>query len=292
LLINNIVNFGFIPPPLPLSPFPTVSGEDLREYASEVINLLSDATLPTSPDELLAILVSETTAGFTGGVSSRLVAAILGDVKRDSSFLKGTAAGAYFGVRGIVRTLSAIVGLPPQAAIIISDIAASIYAEEIKVAGRQRSEEIENLEFESIKREEYKFESYDFAVEVGDQNNEEFDVKHESVISIPEIVQDVTKWVAYDLLLPSTDSISVPIVDAVQYGSLSGLAGAIVYELCKFKDIQNGNLVEKSGKMFKACLEGGALFASYEASISFFETSTTPEVKEILLKKFTDFNFF
>jgi len=102
------------------------------------------ATIPTQPDELLAIFVSEGTAGFAGGLASRLVASLIGDKKRDGNFLKGTTSGAYFGVRGAVKSLSAFLGLSIPVATLLADVAASIFAEGTKAFGRKSFNEWES----------------------------------------------------------------------------------------------------------------------------------------------------
>jgi len=156
-----------------------------------------------------------------------------------------------------------------------------------------------------------------------------------STISIAEIIQDVTKWVTYDLILPSDLDNQVPIIEALLFGALSGLAGNAVFELFKLanskkhdilsnmfsigiddldarepvksilEDIRNGrDRFESSSRkkwikfgsygtvlvrFLRAGLEGGALFASYEATINFFENNALPpDIKALFMKKFTD----
>lgn len=99
------------------------------------------ATLPTQPDELLAIFVSEGTAGFVGGLASRVVASLIGDKKRDTSFLKGTTSGAYFGIRGAIKSTAAFLGLPRPVATLVADVAASLIAESAKAIGRKTAED-------------------------------------------------------------------------------------------------------------------------------------------------------
>lgn len=99
------------------------------------------ATLPTRTDELLAIFVSEATAGFTGGLASRLVASLIGDTKRDGGFLKGTTTGTYFGVRAAAKSASLLLGFSPPVATLIADIAGSVVAESAKVIGRKSAED-------------------------------------------------------------------------------------------------------------------------------------------------------
>jgi hypothetical protein len=149
-------------------------------------------------------------------------------------------------------------------------------------------------------------------------------------ISLAEVIQDVTKWVAYDPLLPADITDQVPFLVALQYGALSGLAGNAVFELLKANagdkepthihhrdDDDNDNddntsMTETKKKkkeeedefqrvfrsfrkisvrFLRAGLEGGALFASYEGTVNFFDNSNKslpPEVQAFFTTKFSD----
>ena len=138
---------------------------------------------------------------------------------------------------------------------------------------------------------------------------EKFESKKESqssfVIPLPEIIQDVTKWVAYDLFLRMEVDDQVPFLVALKYGTLSGLAGNAIFELLKGKDVNSDSdedwqyysrdrpiirsLRSVAVRFLRAGLEGAALFASYEGTINFFENnSIPPAVQAALTKKFTD----
>ena len=169
---------------------------------------------------------------------------MLGDVKKDADILKGATTGTYFGVRGAVRSISSILGLPVPIGIFISDVSASIVAEATKLAGRNSNDkEILNL---LIEEKNALFPSLDINsstfVKSIDNNYENTDgfMEFEEVnastpsnttffsISLPEIIQDVTKWVAYDLLIPVDIPDPIPFMAAIQYGWISGIMG-IVY---------------------------------------------------------------
>ena len=151
-------------------------------------------------------------------------------------------------------------------------------------------------------------------------------------ISLAEVIQDVTKWVAYDLLLPSDMSDQVPFLVAMQYGALSGLAGNAVFELLKattaaeeeegaatagpvdthyhlkssssssnntYTDTKTDkekfqrsvrSFRKISARFMRAGLEGGALFASYEGTVNFFDSnkSLPPAVQAFFTTKFSD----
>lgn len=131
-------------------------------------------------------------------------------------------------------------------------------------------------------------------------------------ISLAEVIQDVTKWVAYDLLLPADVTDQVPFLVALQYGALSGLAGNAIFELLKATAAQEaanihptatennnkdnfqrvlGSFRKISVRFLRAGLEGGALFASYEGTVNFFDNSNKslpPEVQAFFTTKFSD----
>ena len=150
-------------------------------------------------------------------------------------------------------------------------------------------------------------------------------------ISLAEVIQDVTKWVAYDLLLPSDMSDQVPFLVAMQYGAFSGLAGNAVFERLKattaaeeeegaatagpvdthyhlssssssnntYTDTETDkekfqrsvrSFRKISARFMRAGLEGGALFASYEGTVNFFDSnkSLPPAVQAFFTTKFSD----
>eukprot|EP01036_Dinobryon_divergens_P034480 gene34480-44554_t len=324
---------AFVPPTLPLSPFPEVTGEELREYAMEVVNILSE-------DELLAIFVSESTAGFTGGLASRVVASLIGDKKRDGGFLKGTTTGTYFGVRAAAKSASLLLGFSPPAATLIADIAGSVVAESTKVIGRKSVEDRDAARNEWMGSDSTVDEPTGWgttmeppAVNISIATTQQQPASSSLTISFAEVIQDVTKWVAYDLLLPADITDQVPFLVALQYGALSGLAGNAVFELLKanaaeeeeeeeeaahihHQDDDDDNMVyttltennnntkkkDKFQRVFRsfrkisvrflrAGLEGGALFASYEGTVNFFDNSNKslpPEVQAFFTTKFSD----
>eukprot|EP01038_Epipyxis_sp_PR26KG_P006028 gene6028-8300_t len=280
----------YVPPPLPLSPFPTVTNEDLQEYALEVINVLGEATLPTSTEELLAIVVSETVAGFAGGGLERLVAFLIGDILRDSSFEQSTTTGTYFGIRGLVRSLSTLAGLPLPVSAAFADIAASVAAEILKVA--------ERTYFDKSVQSTPPFEpdsNLDCNEETGfslssTKTNIPIENSQKPFITGPEIVQDIVKWVTYDLVLPA-DLPEVGPLDAIKFGAISGLAGNAIFEILNSRNDQHSSrmFVASSKRFFRAGIEGATLFASYEGTINFFHSIPTSELKQILMAKFIEF---
>lgn len=348
----------YVPPLLPLSPFPEVTGDQLVEYAEDVVGVITEATLPTNADQLIAIFISEAAAGFTGGLSERFTAFLVGDREGFQSGIKGSTAGTYFGVRSAIMSAARIFGLPPALAQLVADITASLVAEALKVAERKNEELKEEEELRILTESDIFDDPYEKSIQKlyaadpldnfmlqSSDADDDGDIKDgnsnsthatfnasigvtsnvldaaetynktsalttyssttasinevsnassngfTSFLSLPELVQDVTKWVTYDLILPDTFSDHVPLLQAAKYGALSGLAAHAVYELLKDKSkITNGKTIIR--KYLQACIEGSVLFATYEGSVNFFKTSSTPEIRKFLLKEFTDFHFF
>lgn len=265
-------NGPFVPPLLPLSPFPVVNGDQLQEYAQDVLQVLGEATLPTRPDEVIAIMISETIAGFAGGVSERMAAFLVGDAEGFEKNIKGSTASAYFGVRSAVSSVGGILGLPVPISRLIAGVTASFAAEGLKLVGLQS----ENKRTDHLERKR------------NESTSNENELIRKTSQPLAGIVQDITKWVAYDLILPEDLPSQVPIMEAIKYGCISGLIARGVFEVLVAKDPEK---LEKPPlyRFLQAGIEGAALFASYEGSINFFETTSTPELKRILQREFADF---
>lgn len=298
---------AYVPPSFPLAPLLVPTPDDLRSYANEVVLVLRDATLPTSNSDLFAIVISESCAGFLGGIASRGVAFVLNDQKRDASLLKGTTTGAYFGARGLVRALGGIAGLPRPVTSILAGLAGSIISESAKLAGRIDFEK-ENDGFESdISQQPF----LEFEVEYKDDTEETTKVESpkNKLVSWQEICQDVSKWVVYDLLIPTADD-GVAISDALKCGLVSGLTGQTILELFTPRaDRENGsqlsNQLETDGqsvaqslrkralfsRFLKAGLEGAGLFAIYEQSLKVFATDPAI-VSNPVIEKFLETEYF
>jgi hypothetical protein len=241
---------AYVPPKLPLSPFPSVTGDQLQEYAEDVLQVLGEATLPATPSELLAIFFSEAAAGFVGGLSEKITAGLIGDNDRFESSIKGSTTSAYFGVRSAVRSISKVLGISTPVSQVLASVIASVFAESLKIASQEMNEK-----------------------EKSGMN-----------INFAEIFQDVIKWVAYDILLPTEDDVPVPMLIAAENGAISGLLSHLIVN---FKhELQSKNF----NKSFQACLEGAVLFSTYEFSVNYLASSTTPELKRILVKEF-DFDW-
>lgn len=126
---------------LPISSInPLIDPNELNEfveYANGVYDILKEAALPESWEDVIAISVSESAAGFVGGALSIGVENILGDKKSDSLLTTEIVTGAYFSVRGLARGLAQVAGLPRPIASVLGNLAGSIASEGAKVAGRR-----------------------------------------------------------------------------------------------------------------------------------------------------------
>jgi len=91
-----------------------------------------------------------------------------------------------------------------------------------------------------------------------------------SLITIPELAMDVSKWVAYDLLSPdSTTQPTLQVLEVAKYGILSGVVGNAFFEVLKGNQFNESTIA----RFAKSGLEGGALFVAYEGSIDFIEAN-------------------
>ena len=130
------------------------------------------------------------------------------------------------------------------------------------------------------------------------------------LISLPEIAQDVSKWVSYNSLLPSAERMNYLVV--AEYGLLAGLIGCFFFEVTKSKedkksvDIVNNHINEetiydkfngemsitlddKSGtsgllsRFLNAGLEGAALFVAYEGSLQLLDVNY--DIRQVLIDR-------
>ena len=264
--------------------YQVVKAEDnsLKEYAESVISIIGEAALPTNGNELVSAFISEIIAGYVAGLTFRVVAFAIGDKKRDDSVLTGTTTGTYFGVRSVVRSIGQILGIPRPIAAILAGFTASILSEEIKIVGRQKIQNdlIQNS-IHSFKGEEL--------IKLKTKSTK----KKGDLISFAEITQDLTKWVAYDLLSKDDDVIRHP-TDAAFYGTLISY---LVYEILvrqaaalKGKTIYSTEENFQIGSnLLKAGLEGGTLFASYESTITIFDNLLPRDIRTIMSTNFLDY---
>lgn len=274
-----------------------VIDEELVAAATEALSILEDAALPMNGNELLSIFVGESVAGFVSGIASLIVARVIGDKKRDGTFLVGTETGAYFGLRGVVTSLGQVVGLPRPIAALLAGFTATILSEEIKIVGRQALEsEMMKNPFESTADKQRKSKIIDDYALL--ENNikpprlasDSKDAKKAPLISLPELSQDITKWVAYGFLSPET---GLPF-DAAVAGTASGLISHALYEILlpSTKSLLSGKAAFSSkdyltiaNRFLMAGLEGGTLFASYETCTTLFRYVP---FSDILSENFSD----
>lgn len=274
--------------------------QEIEDAALPAINILEDAALPSNGEDLISIFVSETVAGFFSGFSSQIVATAVGDKKKDTNIVQSTAAGAYFGVRGVVRNVAQVLGIPKPIAAFLAGVTASILSEEVIYVGRQTAG---NNIFNTSSIDEND-NTITTAIAMKKPGNNV--TKKQPLISLPELTQDVAKWVAYDLLSPSQTS---PLSGAI-VGLLSGFISHTLYEIILFsinKDTDGssvgGNLNFKSfdikkiskedakiilSRILKAGLEGATLFACYETTRGLFDNFLPSDLKKVLSINFSD----
>ncbi len=125
------------------------------------------------------------------------------------------------------------------------------------------------------------------------------------LISLPEIVQDVCKWVVYDFLSSAAHGGDISftagynlaysyldtdlIVPSAEHGLIAGIAGFTVFQLLNNSERLLPSY-ERAMKLLRSSVEGSVLFASYELTEHFFESSSLPIVRDLLVRRFSDFN--
>eukprot|EP01031_Cornospumella_fuschlensis_P042251 gene42251-51593_t len=284
---NSFASKGYVPPPLPLAPFPNVSGEDLREYAAEVVTVLGEAAIPTRPDQLLALVLSEAAAGFVGGLSAKGAAFVLGD-KSTNRGEGGAYSAAYFAVRGLAASLGAGLGLPAPLSRLLSGLLATASAEILKIESRRGPEEPSDSEEGAASRakRELAFLKREFSQELREMlgsSSPPSTMSAPALVSGAEVIGDLAKWVAYDLLRQGAGD------GGLQDAALCGLqAGLLAYGVSELVARRRPGLLRGG----QAALEGAALFWAYEACINVIEGSSAlrdmvdPQLRSFLTRDF------
>ena len=96
-----------------------------------------------------------------------------------------------------------------------------------------------------------------------------------SLITIPEVAQDVSKWVAYNTLAPADASI----LTVAAFGAAAGMIGNSFFEVLKKNSLDKASLL----RYMRTGLEGAALFVAYEGCIDFLDH--TPNIRKLLGSK-------
>lgn len=236
--------------------------EEVFEYANSMVDILKEATLPESWADVLAIGVSEGVAGLVGGLASVVIENIIGDKRKDSAVLEDTITGVYFGARGVFRGLAQVAGLPQPVAIFFADIAGSIASEGAKAIGRDRA----NRELDGLSGDEIG--SFQASSTTSTENLEPSQQPF-ALVPLQEILFDVVKWVAYDLLV--TDYQEVPVLIAARSGCFAGIIAVVFVEFLRLfwreESAKSINEVDLPTRLYRAGIEGAVLFAVYEASL-------------------------
>ena len=160
---------------------------DCKDLICQASEELANAYLTQDVDGLLAAGITEAVAGSIGGLASRSVAQALGNEKRDQPLLKAASSGAFFGVRGITRTLAKLSGLPRPLQILIGSLLGSVGSLLVKFFGRYLYDQRVHG-------------TLSWAGWVPDEKFEHSVDGIGEVLDVPEVASDVMKWLAYDLL--------------------------------------------------------------------------------------------
>lgn len=291
--------------------------EELKSDAEGAVNLIGDAALPSNFDEILAVVISEVLAGFVSGLAARLVAYLIGDKKRDTVLLKGTATGAYFGIRSLIVNVASILGISRPMANLLGGLVASLLSESTKIAGRSTIERVEKSPLLPTSMETFSANtsvnttlgflqdsSNRAGAEPASVNSEQKDAvvivkfKKKKVIAVSEIIQDVSKWVVYDILIHSNLGDNLPGKAAI-FGLVAGLSSHLIFEVLtlgrksvKIDGAMVSLLSDKSeivSRFAKEGSESAALFASYDFTLKLLNTGLPPQLQSILNTDFTDY---
>ena len=107
-----------------------------------------------------------------------------------------------------------------------------------------------------------------------------------SLITFPEVMMDVSKWVAYDLLLPSSATEPELVVfEVAKCGALAGVIGNLFFEVLKGNEFNKTSLV----RFTKSGLEGAALFVAYQEATSFI--CANQDMRKVLSSKLPFFPY-
>ena len=251
-----------------------ISEIDPVEFIIDALDTLKDATVSANPETFIALILAETIAGVIGGLSSRKVAEILKDKKKDGNLLKGFTTGAFFGSRSILRSFGRLLGLPRPIAIIVASVLSSVISECVKFIGRiyQKNKNL-RLKNDNI-----------LSIDKDDEESKS--------LSFNEISSDVSKWVIYDLLREFTiqqkiDVASPEIIKGIEYFAYGAFASFIASYFVKYNNFKIFNSSHNvSSVVWKEVLEGGILFLFYEEFQKIFTSLDTINSIKILQQKF------
>ena len=286
-----------------------VNINEVVDYASSLVDILKEAALPTSMEDLVAIGVSEGVSGLIGGLASREVENLVGDVKKDAFVTDGVISAIYFGVRALFRSLAQVAGLPRPVAIFFADIAGSIASESAKAAGRAassmqaRENEIDCQANEKdelcVEVTEINYPGNEGSLQLNEEIISKIDFQNNSVaqvsfattllssVSLAEIIVDVTKWVAYDLLVQDSDTVSQ--LEAALCGAGAGMLAVSLLHFLQMiwtEQLALKDNVDFPTRVARAGLEGGILFLVYEATLNYCSVAFPDPIRNFMEKRF------
>jgi len=194
---------------------------------------------------------AEALSGAVGALSSRRVATLLKDKKKDSNSVKALGAGLFFGSRSIIRTSCRLIGLPRSLSIIVAAVVASLISEALKVGSR-------------LQKAKTLTKSRPLSIESSKPITEYIDSEEKQVISVKEIGSDVSKWLIYDGLseatrVPFLSDSNNPLLLPLVYTLNGGISSLI----SSFVKITGNDKISNQNRL-KEVIEGAILFLCYE----------------------------
>lgn len=220
--------------------------EQVSRAGKEVFDEVRKATVPSDIDGFIAMSAADAIAGAVGAISSRTVADIVGDKKRDTAITKVLTTGSFFGTRGIARAGFQLLGLPRPVATLLSSLFASFVSEEAKFLSRKNAESgLSNSSSSSP-------------------------TSFNETLSFREISSDVSKWLVFDGLIETDPTSFLNDARYFFYGSISAVIAFFVKAPLKVNRAKDDEKENYSKKLVKTALEGGVLFLSYEKFLDFF----------------------
>mmetsp|Transcript_11641 Transcript_11641/g.17488 ORF Transcript_11641/g.17488 Transcript_11641/m.17488 type:complete len:306 (-) Transcript_11641:378-1295(-) len=196
-----------------LIPF-AISG--VTETLTATFDAVRQASLPTDLESAVAAGLSEAFAGAIGAFASRSTSNALGSQKRDPLIVKISSTSAFFGVRGFVKGLGRLLGIPRPLSIALASVVGSFVSERTKLIGRANF-----LDNEGLK-----------------QNSTYDNTTNEKIIDIAEYSGDISKWIVYDSLVGMSsvqptfnDNGIIQEVSCSFYGSVAATVGISINKL-------------------------------------------------------------
>jgi hypothetical protein len=214
-----------------LEPLKYIQPNLLLQFGSEKVEqVLVNAVLPQDFSDAISIAVSEGASGFLAGVVTRGIQIIDGNKQRAPGDLSsnglarsGASTGAYFAVRGGVRSAAAFLGMSTQLVNIIAVLVATGATESVDIYLKTRGVEKKRVGRGPTMQELMQFEQQP---KNGKDGTEPAPSKNE--LTTTAVFADVTKWVTFETLIPNLPIVPLEISTAT--GVIAGLVAQLVRE--------------------------------------------------------------